>query len=178
MYLEAMRSLLSMFAAVVLIVAESSSAQGPGRGDSEQWSRFEGVWRPKAGSANVIDDAIQKTVRSMNVVARPIARRKLAQKNVLPLRLRMDRQGEFFMIHYSAAEEFRLPLSGAAVKYGDRTMRLQLTADGLRHTGETAEGRRQNLFRGSGDVMTMSVTMSSPRLPRPLQYTLEFTRVK
>ena len=82
------------------------------------------------------------------------------------------------MIHYSAAEEFKLPLSGASVKYGDRSMRLQLTAEGLRHTGETAEGRRQNIFRSDGEVLSMAVTMTSPRLPRPLQYTLEFTRVK
>lgn len=165
---------------LLFVVTGAFASPASGQSDGERWTRFEGVWRPKAGSARVIENAIEATVKPMNPLTRPIARRRLAQKNVLSLRLRMDRQGDLFLIHYSAAEEFRLPLSGAVVKYGDRTMHLQLTADGLRHTGETAEGRRQNDFRvgNDPDVMTMAVTMTSPRLPRPLQYTLEFTRVK
>ena len=167
---------------MLLLFAITGAFASPARGQSEgePWSRFEGAWRPAAGSARVIENAIEATIKPMNPVARPIARRRLAQKNVLPLRLRMDRQGDLFLIHYTSAEEFKLPLSGAAVKYGDRTMRLQWVPDGLRHTGETPEGRRQNIFRVGSDpgVMTMAVTMTSPRLPRPLQYTLEFTRVK
>jgi hypothetical protein len=167
-------------AMVLLLAASSWLTLGQTANDRDRWNRFEGAWRPKAGSARVIEDAIRTTVRPMNAVARPIARRKLAQKNVLPLRLRMDRRGELFVIHYSSAEEFKLPVSGSTVKYGDRTMHLQLTPDGLRHTGESSDGRRQNFFRVGSDpnVMSMAVTMSSPRLPRPLQYTLEFTRVK
>jgi len=49
----------------------------------------------------------------------------------------------------------------------------------LREIGETREGKRDNLYRigDRPDLMTMEVTVTSPRLPAPLLYSLESHRL-
>ena len=48
---------------------------------------------------------------------------------------------------------------------------------GERHVGENEEGKRESLFHvQTPDVLIMDVVVTSPRLPGPVRYTLQFTR--
>ena len=95
---------------------------------------------------------------------RGMARGRLRERNAPPASIRMSRQGDLFTIHFAGGEPVSLPISGAPVQVGDRTIRIQPEpdGDGLRHVGGTAEGARENIFRLEGaDRMTMAVTVTA-----------------
>jgi hypothetical protein len=151
--------------------------------EAELWDRFTGDWQGSAGAAKVVEKAVHEATETMSIFTRGTARGRLMQRNAAPARIRMQRKEALFILEFAGSPAQGLPISGAPVQQGDRTLRVQLE-DGprgaLRHTGETPDGKRENVFRiGSGpDVMTMDVTVTSPRLPAPVRYALEFTRAR
>jgi hypothetical protein len=144
-----------------------------------RWDRFAGDWRAESDGSQLVKTAIERATQEMSVLTRGMARGRLRERNAPPASIRMSRQGDVFTIHFAGGEPVSLPISGAPVQVGDRTIRIEPEADGdgLRHTGGTAEGARENIFRLDGaDRMTMAVTVKSARLPAPVTYTLAFKR--
>lgn len=144
-----------------------------------RWDRFAGDWHAESDGTQLVKTAIERATQEMSVLTRGMARGRLRERNAPPASIRMSRQGDVFTIHFAGGEPVSLPISGAPVKVGDRTIRIEPEPDGegLRHTGGTAEGARENIFRLDGaDRMTMAVTVKSARLPAPVTYTLAFKR--
>jgi hypothetical protein len=101
--------------------------------------------------------------------------------SILAARILMQPHEDTLRIQFDELPAVMLPLSGDSVIDGERTIRLEPegdAGDALRYVGETDQGRRVNVYRlGPGaNMMTMAVTVTSPRLPSPLTYTLSFTR--
>lgn len=159
--------------------ASATSAATATASADARWDRFAGDWRAESDGTQVVKTAIEKATQEMSVLTRGMARGRLRDRNVPPASIRMSRQGDTFTIHFAGGEPVTLPISGAPVKLGDRTITIQPEpdGDGLKHVGGTAEGARENIFRLDGsDRMTMAVTVKSSRLPAPVTYTLAFTR--
>lgn len=153
--------------------------------DTATVERFAGEWQGQPTATTTVEQAVKQVTDSMGVLTRGMARGRLLKTNAAPARIVMQRQGDALRIQFDAQPAVTLPLSGSAVKDGERTLRLEpegTAGDALRQIGETDQGRRVNVYRlgsGSGagaDTMTMAVTVTSPRLPSPLTYTLSFTR--
>ena len=151
--------------------------------DRERLDRFVGEWYVNAGAAQIVENAIHQATDSMGSIARGVARGRLNKIHAPPAWIRMRRQAEFFMIEFEGSPARTLPISGAEAQEGELRSRLQFVGGaggGLRQIGETQEGKRENLYRigNRPDLMTMEVTVTSPRLPSPLRYTLEFMRAQ
>jgi hypothetical protein len=154
---------------------------GTGPVDTATVARFAGEWQGQATATATVEQAVKQVTDSMSVLTRGIARGRLLKANAAPARIRMQQDGGALRIQFEDRPAVTLPLSGSSVKDGERTMRLEPegeTGAALRQIGETDQGRRVNVYRlGPGaDAMTMAVTVTSPRLPSPLTYTLSFTR--
>jgi hypothetical protein len=146
-----------------------------------RWDRFAGNWRAESDGTQLVKTAIERATQEMSMFTRGVARGRLRERNVPPASIRMSRHDDVFTIHFAGGEPVSLPISGTPVQVGDRTIRIEPEpdGDGLRHTGGTAEGSRENIFRLDGaDRMTMAVTITSSRLPAPVKYTLGFTRAR
>jgi hypothetical protein len=146
-----------------------------------RWDRFAGDWRAESDGTELVKTAIERATQEMSMFTRGVARGRLRERNAPPASIRMSRQGDLFTIRFAGAEPVSLPISGTPVQVGDRTIRIQPQpdGDGLRHEGKNPDGARENIFRlDSADRMTMAVTVSSPRLPAPVTYTLAFTRAR
>ena len=179
---HAMKHVMWLSAAVGLALWTTAGA-APRASEGALWDRFTGDWRVNAGAEKVVEKAVREATESMSVFTRNTARGRLLQRNAPPARIRMQRKEALFILEFAGSPVQSLPISGAPLQQGERTLRVQLD-DGpqgaLRHTGETPEGRRENVFRTgvSSEVMTMDVTVTSPRLSAPVRYVLEFTRVR
>lgn len=144
--------------------------------------RFVGDWQGQSSAAATVQQAIERATAPMNMFIRGTARGRLAKTNEPPARIHMRREGDALRIQFDDRPAMVLPLAGTPVQDGERTLRLQPegdAGDALRQTGETKEGQRVNVYRlgaSHANGMTMSVTVSSPRLPSPITYTLAFTR--
>jgi hypothetical protein len=166
-------SCVSTFSAGALPSWQSGSNGNP-------LDRFVGEWNGRAEAAQVVESAIERVTSRMNMFERRIARNRLQARNKPPARIRMDREDRFFVIAFGAATVHRLPLSGEAVQQGEAKLRIRVEQAPevvLHHIGETTEGRRENTFRvdASSGVLTMNVIVTSPQLPAPVQYSLQFT---
>jgi hypothetical protein len=143
--------------------------------------RLAGEWRGQPTATATVEGAVKRVTDSMGVLTRGMARGRLLTGNTAPARLLMQQQEDTLRIQFDEQPAVMLPLSGDSVTDGERTMRLEPegeVGDALRHVGETGQGRRVNVYRLGRDTntMTMAVTVTSPRLPSPLTYTLSFTR--
>jgi hypothetical protein len=151
-----------------------------GVADAEQWNRFEGEWIVGAGAAKIVEDAVRQATHSMGSIARGVARGRLMKGHTPPGSIRMRRQGESFTIAFEGSSEQTYPISGAEVKEEDLRRWLKLENAILHQIGERTDGKRENVYRigDKPDTMIMDVTVTSPRLPAPVRYTLELTRTR
>jgi hypothetical protein len=183
-HLVALNALVScwfLMSTVVPIDSRFVTAHSP---DVEVLGTFAGEWRGRGDAADAVESGVRRATESMNLFTRGVARGRLLKENAPPARIRMQRRDDLFTIEFEGGSALALPISGEAVQRGNLTVRLDLQEGSgamLRQIGQTSEGTRENLYRiggGTPDVMTMGVTMTSPRVPAPVQYTLEFTRSK
>ncbi|HEY0946208.1 MAG TPA: hypothetical protein VGD81_13105 [Opitutaceae bacterium] len=142
---------------------------------------FVGEWRAQADAARVVEHGVHDATAAMNFITRPIARRRLLHRFPAPTGLRLRRDGDMFVLEFlgPGAVIHRLPVSGGEVRQHGALLHLHFERAGLRHTGATDEGRRENLFRlgKTRDVLTMETVITSAQLPQPVRYTIVFERV-
>ena len=130
-----------------------------------------------------VNRAIDDAVRPMGFVARRVARGRLRRSNPLYQNLTLALSPTEVSTQFDGAPPIVTPAGGAPVPWtrenGDAfRVATHVAADSLVQTFVGSEGRRENVYAlgSDGSTLTVSVTMSSPRLPRVLVYQLVYRR--
>ena len=128
-----------------------------------------------------IEAAIDVSVAKMNALIRSIARKRLRDDNVAYERVRILRSATDIEITFDDRKPIRMPVDGAPVQvvneHGDKSaVTAQTEPARLVQTYKGRDGTRVNTFRWDAEkaVLYLDVHTSSPRLPQPVQYTLEY----
>ena len=127
--------------------------------------------------------AIDATVADMNFIKRPIARHKLVNLNPAYRKVMIAISDKEVLVKLDEREPIHMPPGGKAAPWtredGDKFMvAAQVTKDQLVQTFKNDEGERTNVFKLSPDgrSLTLTATVKSPKLPRPLVYSISFGR--
>jgi hypothetical protein len=155
---------------LALLIAVPLAAQNPGP--------F-GTWT--LASAPDLAKAIAEATAPMNFLTRPIARSRLAKTNSVYQTLRIERVPAGISIGYDQRLPQVMPADGSAVAWtredGEKFLiSAHLDQDDLVQTYQAEDGRRSNVFHldPGSRTLTMAVTVTSPRLPGPVNYTLAY----
>ncbi len=145
-----------------------------------QDSGFTGAWKHASDSG--IAAAIEETVKDMNFIKRPIARGRLKDTNPAYQKVTMTLGAQEISIQYDARNPIKTPANGTAVPWtreDGKTFQVTAKADGTRlvQTFKNDEGERTNIWQlGADGKLTLSATVKSPKLPKPLTYSITFGR--
>jgi hypothetical protein len=157
---------------VPVLAALSLAAQEPS---------LSGTWTQTR--ADDIAAAINSTVADMNFIKRPIARGRLTKVNPAYKKVMIAISDKEVVVKFDERAPIHMPPAGKAAPWtredGDKFMvAAQVGKEQLIQTFKNEEGERTNVFRLSPDgrTLTMSATIKSPKLPKPLTYTITFGR--
>ena len=138
-----------------------------------------GTWTQ--AKADDIAAAINSTVADMNFIKRPIARGRLAKLNPAYKKVVIAVSDKEVLIRFDERDAIHMLPGGASSPWtredGDKFMvAAQVGKDQIVQTFKNDEGERTNIFKLSGDgkTLTMSATVKSPQLPKPLTYSISF----
>jgi hypothetical protein len=145
-------------------------------------SRYTGKWELVRQESDNIDKAVESTIASMSFIARPIARMKLKRRNVAFPHFTIEQSSGGVRVRHEQGLDVLYPEAGVAVKTRapDGTgvvARLDADTD-LLLSYDAGEGRREDRYalRGDGSTLTLSVRLTSSKLPKPLSYRLVYRR--
>lgn len=148
-----------------------------------QTSSLEGVYSATTDQSERIDAAIEKAVAAMNFIKRPIARGRLKKTNPSYERISILRSDAQIEIRFDDRAPVQMPANGSSVKWTREDGEVfDVSADWqegrLEQTFKAEDGERVNTFRLSpdGNQLSLHVTISSPQLPSPVEYTLMYER--
>ena len=173
--------LLPIVAAVAVL---AGSAQG-------QQSQMRGTWTLNRQQSDDVNVKINEAIARMNVVVRQIARPRLRSTNVAYPRITMFYDNDNVRVDMQGRPSVSSPANGQPVLWQRETGRtctpmrgdcVQVTTEWengtLEQTFRAEDGQRVNVYTVSadGNTLTMNVTVTSPRLPRPLTYRLVYNR--
>jgi hypothetical protein len=140
-----------------------------------------GTWTQT--KADDIAAAINTTVADMNFIKRPIARGRLAKLNSAYRKVMISVTDKEVLVKFDERDAIHMPPGGASAPWtredGDKFMvAAQVSKDQLIQTFKNDEGERTNIFKLSpdGKALTMTATVKSPQLPKPLSYSISFGR--
>lgn len=156
-----------------LVAAPLASAQSPG---------LEGTFASKASGQAVIDAAIDAGVAKMNFIKRPIARKRLKSTNIAYGRVAIQRSAQTISVQFDANPPVVMPLDGTAVKWTRADgevfdVHAQWQDARLVQTFKSEDGQRVNTFTiADAGTLVLDVAVSSPQLPSPVEYRLQFAR--
>lgn len=159
-----------------------SYAQGAGPGD------FTGRYVLDTARSDRIDARVEVTVRGMNFIKRPIARRRLLGMNRPAATLELRFHGDTGRLVVPGESPIPLVLRREDVPWtnaeGERFAVSTSVSDGasrvLSIKFEAEDGERLNMYRLDDDRagLALTVTVESPQLETPLRYTLRYVREK
>lgn len=144
---------------------------------------LQGVYLNATPNADVIAQAIEVVVAKMSFIKRPIARGRLGKTNPLYRRIEISQTATDIRVRFDERTPVAMPLDGRIVKWTredgevfDVSARLQ--GSELTQAFQAEDGLRVNRFSLSpdGNGLTLQVTLSSPRLPEAVKYTLTYRR--
>jgi hypothetical protein len=142
-----------------------------------------GEYRLDPAASDDVKPVIDKVVASMNFITRPIARSRLAKGTKAAPTVEIAYDEREIVVTFEPKNPVRMPSSGATVSWtreDGETFQVNAQWKGaeLSQTFKASDGDRNNVFRldPSGDKLLMLVTLSSPQLPAPVQYTLVYRR--
>jgi hypothetical protein len=157
---------------VPVLAALSLSAQEPS---------LSGTWTQ--AKADDIAAAINVTVADMNFIKRPIARGRLAKLNPAYKKVMIAISDKEVLVKFDERDAIHMLPGGKASPWtredGDKFMvAAQVGKDQMIQTFKNDEGERTNVFKLSpdGKSLTLTATVKSPQLPKPLTYTITFGR--
>ena len=156
-----------------------------------QVSQLRGTWTLNRSASDDVNAKINVAVAPLNVVVRQIARPRLRSTNTMYPQLVISQDGANLRVDMQGRPSLVAPTNGTAILWQRETGRtctqvrgdcVQVTTvwrDGALHqTFRAEDGQRVNVYTlsNNGNTMTMSVTVTSPRLPQPLTYRLVYNR--
>ena len=164
------------FLAAALLVAAPATARA-------QVGAITGTFVLDRAASDNVDKAIATAIKDMNFVTRPIARGRLQKTNQPYQKVVIATAGANTVVTIDGQPPRQAPSSGAAIDWtrpdGEK-MKLSMRWDGgqLIETFKPEDGQRLNAYALSpdGSTLTMQVTISSPRLSKPLTYKLAYKR--
>ena len=131
-----------------------------------------------------VEKAINSAVKDMNFVTRPIARGRLNKTNQPYQTVTIATSGANTTVTIDKLPPRTAPSNGTPINWtrpadGEK-MKLSMKWEGshLIETFKPEDGQRVTEYSLSPDgaTLTMHVTITSPRLPKPLQYKLVFRK--
>lgn len=157
---------------VPVLAALSLAAQEPA---------LSGAWTQTR--ADDIAAAIEVTVKDMNFIKRPIARGRLKKLNPAYRKVTITITDKGVAVKLDDRAPILMPAGGKAAPWtredGEKFMvAAQVSKDQLIQTFKNEDGERTNVFRLSPDgrALTLTATVKSPQLPKPLTYSIHFGR--
>jgi len=132
-------------------------------------------------SAPDLPGIIEAATAPMNFITRPIARSRLKATNSVYRTVRIEREDGGIAIQYDQRQPQHLPADGRTVQWTREDgqsflISARMDGDDLVQTYQAEDGQRTNRFHldPASRVLSLRVTVTSPRLPGPLDYTLTF----
>ncbi|MBL9104234.1 MAG: hypothetical protein JNL82_25030 [Myxococcales bacterium] len=147
--------------------------------------RFAGSFSYVGGQAqrDQMAAAIEATVMALNVMFRSIARKRITEGNPLREQVTIAVAGKAVTVSFGADRRVSGALDGPGVAWTDEagsplTVTFSQVKGRIVMFCQGKGGARRNVFTldDAGDKLTMSVTMSSDRLPVPVKYALTYRR--
>jgi hypothetical protein len=145
---------------------------------------LKGIFVYDAGASDNVNAAINAAISGMNFALRPIARGRLKKTNQPYQRVVIDYTPAQVSIVMNNRAPIVTPANGTPVNWtrpedGEKlTVSTEWENAGIEQTFLAEDGKRVNSYSISPDgrVMSVRVTITSPRLSRPLTYTLRYRR--
>jgi len=163
------RALLALASVLFLV----SAADVPG---------LAGTFALDAKASDDVKAAVERSAAEFNFFIRGIARSRLTKANPVPQKVRIAYTDNDVSVQLDAAPPVVAPRDGRKVTWTrDDGAKFDLTArtenGALSQSFKGEDGARTNLYKLRPDgKLAMEVTLTSPRLDKPLTYTLVFTR--
>lgn len=133
----------------------------------------------KERSEAQINEAISRAVADMSFLTRGIAADRLREKNPVRESVQTEVSGDRIAITYGDARyESRSGHWETVVATGEEVELLQTASgDSIYQTFRAEDGEKTTVYRFSPDGrLTLDITLTSPRLPEPLRYSLRYER--
>jgi hypothetical protein len=142
-----------------------------------------GSYAYDAAASDNVETAIQKAIEPMNPIVRLVAKGRLEKTNQPYKHVAIKTDGG----KLSVTTDGRAPIvvgNGASIKWtrpedGEKLdVSMSLSGSTLTESFTSPDGKRVNVFSPSADgkKLTMAVTVTSPKLPKPLTYRLTYKR--
>jgi hypothetical protein len=135
-------------------------------------------------SSDDVKGAVNHTVEHMGLFTRPIARKRLTRLNPIPHHVLVTVTSDSMTVAFDNMPPIVTPMDGSEVPWHspntneDYQIHAVVQGDTLAQVITAPDGQRTNAFRfdDSTGHLAVHVTMTSHRLPEPLQYTLLYRR--
>lgn len=132
-----------------------------------------------------VQAAIERTIRPMSWIIRPIARHRLLRTNRPPAHLTIQTLQDSVIITFEGHPPIVTPRDGSSVPWKSGVSRetyhvkSAVSADTLHQTITASGGHRQDDFAlvDGGERLELHIVLEAEHLPGPLDYTLEFRRL-
>ncbi|HYE57640.1 MAG TPA: hypothetical protein VD948_04005 [Rhodothermales bacterium] len=165
----------SLFLALVALTSAAASAQPTG---------LRGTFVLNRSASADVNAAVERAVAPLNVVVRQIARPRLRRTNQPYGRIVLDWSPTEVSITTDARAAIRTSPVGTAIRWrrpedGEwLNVSTVWQGDRLQQTFAAEDGQRVNLYTlgPDGRTLTLDVTVTSPRLARPLTYRLVYAK--
>lgn len=171
------RILLALLALVALpAAARAQAAEGPS---------LEGTFVYDAGASDPVEPVINAVTDEVNVFLRRIARGRLKRTNRPYQKVVVRYTPARVSIAMDARAPIETPANGTPVDWtrpedGEKLRVSTEWENGkIEQTFQAKDGKRVNVYSltPDGRGMILQVTVTSPRLPKPLTYTLRYRRL-
>lgn len=174
-----MRHRISALFAALLALAVVAPAGSAAQGNAS----LNGTFTYNAAASDNLNTAIDAAVRDMNFAIRPVARGRLRKTNQPYQRVQISHNAQQVSVVTDGRAAIVSPANGTPVDWtredGERLKVSTEWENGvLEQTFKAEDGQRVNAYSISPDgrTMTMQVTVTSPRLRKPLTYKLVYNR--
>ena len=168
----------ALLATALLALAPSFPARSPAQNPA-----LDGHYVLVSQGGADINRAIDAAIRRMSFVTRPIARGRLRRTNIPYARLDLSITPSQISNVVDGGKPVVTPANGTIVKWvredGEQLdVSTEWRGESLIQTFRADDGQRENHYTlgADGRTLTLGVTVTSPRLPAPLTYTLTYRK--
>jgi hypothetical protein len=164
----------------IVLLAGAAIAPAP---SASQSASLDGDYQYVAEGSDDINRAIEQAIASMNFITRPVARSRLRKTNLPYRTLRISHTAAEVTTVPDSRDAVTSPADGSPIRWrredGEMlTVTTRWEGESLRQTFVADDGQRVNLYslEPDGRTLLMRVTVTSPRLPKPLTYAVRYAR--